>query len=87
MEMTEAELLMVEEMAGLVKRHPSSATAICMHPQGDLLGHGATGHEDCRRLAQEARDILLELADHTTLTVAVGGARRRQVRQQLTRLP
>ena len=52
--------------------HGGAVAAIGPEAQGDLLGHGAAGHEDRRLLAQQSRDLALEVLDEGARAVGVG---------------
>jgi hypothetical protein len=71
MQLLVSELLVVKEVAGGMEGHSPSAALVGVNPQGDLLGHGATWHEDGGRLAQQLGKLKLQLLNYSTLPVGV----------------
>ena len=65
-------VLVQREVAGRVPEHGPPAGAVGVHPQRDLLGHRAARHQHRGRLAEQRRDLGLQLLDHPALAVAVG---------------
>ena len=67
-----AALVSVDVARGMEEHDPPSS-CVRMHPQRDLLGHGATREERRGRLAQKRRHLRLELLDHAAVPVPIGG--------------
>ncbi len=76
-------LFMHLEMARRMKRDRWISRATRPDPQRDLLGHGSAGQEDRCFLAQQRRDLPLEVIDQAPLTIAIGLLVGASLRRQL----
>src|SRR5262245_14732555 len=66
-----APLLMQLQVARRMEGNGSGTLALAPDAEGDLLGHGATRHEDRRLFAEESGDLALEVLDLLARTVVI----------------